>query len=58
MHFEGFNIHALEGAIHIIARSISFVAVVAIYIDKTNIFSSEASFYYGPYKKKVVCVPF
>ena len=37
MHFEGFNIHALEGAIHI-ARSISFVAVAAICIDKTNIF--------------------
>ena len=37
MHIEGFNIHALEGAIHI-ARSISFVAVAAIRIDKTNIF--------------------
>ena len=31
MHIEGFNIHALEGAIHI-ARSISFVAVAAIYV--------------------------
>ena len=37
MHIEGFNMHALEGAIHI-ARSISFVAVAAIRIDKTNIF--------------------
>ena len=37
MHVEGFNIHALEGAIHI-ARSISFVAVAAICIDKTNIY--------------------
>jgi len=33
MHIEGFNMHALEGAIHI-ARSISFVAVAAICIDK------------------------
>ena len=37
MHIEGFNMHALEGAIHI-GRSISFVAVAAICIDKTNIF--------------------
>ena len=37
MHIEGFNMHALEGAIHI-ARSISFVAIAAICIDKTNIF--------------------
>ena len=37
MHIEGFNIHALEGTIHI-ARSISFVAIVAICIDKINIF--------------------
>ena len=37
MHIEGFNMHALEGAIHI-AISISFVAVAAICIDKTNIF--------------------
>ena len=37
MHIEGFNIHALEGAIHI-AWSISFAAVAAICIDKTNIF--------------------
>ena len=38
MHIiEGFNTHALEGAIYI-ARSISFVAVAAICIDKTNIF--------------------
>ena len=37
MHIEGFNIQAREGAIHI-ARSISFVAVAAICIDKTNIF--------------------
>ena len=37
MHVEGFNVHALEGAIHI-ARSISFVAVAVICIDKTNIF--------------------
>ena len=37
MHIEGFNIHALEGVIHI-ARSISFVAVAAISIDKTKIF--------------------
>ena len=36
MHIEGFNIHALEGVIHI-ARSISFVAVATICIDKTNI---------------------
>ena len=35
MHIiEGFNTHTLEGAIHI-ARSISFVAVAAICIDKT-----------------------
>ena len=33
---EGFNMHALEGAIHI-AISTSFVAVAAIFIDKTNI---------------------
>ena len=37
MHIEGFNMHAIEGAIHI-ARSISFVAVAAICIGKTNIF--------------------
>ena len=37
MHIEGLNIHALEGAIHIV-RSILFVAVAAICIDKTNIF--------------------
>ena len=37
MHIEGFNLHALEGAINI-ARSISFVAVAAICIDNTNIF--------------------
>ena len=37
MHIEGFNIHTLEGAIYI-ARSISFVAVAAICIDKTNVF--------------------
>ena len=37
MYIEGFNMHALEGAIHI-ARSISFVAVAAICIDKTIIF--------------------
>ena len=37
MHIEGFNMHALEGAIHI-AISISFVAVAAICIDNTNIF--------------------
>ena len=37
MYNEGFNIHALEGAIHI-ARSTSFVASSAICIDKTNIF--------------------
>ena len=36
MHIEGFNMHALEGAIHI-AISISFVAVAAISIDKSNI---------------------
>ena len=36
IHIEGFNIHALEGPIHI-AISISFVAVAAICIDKTNI---------------------
>ena len=36
MHFEGFNIHALEGAIYI-ARSISFVAIAAVCIGKTNI---------------------
>jgi len=33
MHIEGFNMHALEGAIHI-DISISFVAVAAICIDK------------------------
>ena len=37
MLIEGFNKHALEGAIHI-ARSISFMASAAICIDKTNIF--------------------
>ena len=37
IHIEGFNIHALQGAIHI-ARSILFVAVAAICIDKINIF--------------------
>ena len=37
MHIEGFNIQALEGAIHI-ARPTSFVAVAAVCIDKTNIF--------------------
>ena len=36
MRIEGFNTHAFEGAIHI-ARSISFVAVASICIDKTNI---------------------
>ena len=42
MHIEGFNIHALEGAIHI-ARSILFVAVAAIWIDKTNIFLTSTT---------------
>ena len=37
MHIEGFNMHAVEGAIYI-ARSKSFVAVAAICIAKTNIF--------------------
>ena len=37
MHIEGFNMHALEGAINI-ARSISIVAVAAICVDNTNIF--------------------
>ena len=37
MHIEGFNMHALEGAIHI-ARLISFVAVAAICFDEINIF--------------------
>ena len=37
MHVEGFNIHALVGAIYI-ALSISFVVVAVICIDKTNIF--------------------
>ena len=33
MHIEGFNMHALEGAIHF-DRSISFVAVAAMCFDK------------------------
>jgi len=47
MHIEGFNIHALEGAIHI-ARSISYVAVAAvcIFIDKTNIFLMSPAIQY------------
>ena len=52
MHIESFNIHALEGAIHI-ARSISYVAVAAvcIFIDKTNIFLMSPAMlikYVGP----------
>ena len=45
MHIEGFNMQALEGAIHI-ARSISFVAVAAICIDKTNIFLTSVTAVY------------
>ena len=41
MHIEGSNIHALEGAIHI-ARSIYFVAVAAICIDKINMFLTRS----------------
>ena len=41
MHIEGFNLYALEGEIQIIARSISFVTVAAICIDKTNILLSS-----------------
>ena len=37
MHVEGLNMHALDGAIHI-ARSIPFVAVAAICIDKPKSF--------------------
>ena len=44
MYIEGFNMHALEGAIHI-ARSISFVAVAAICIDKTNLFDESINMY-------------
>ena len=40
MHIEGFNIHALEGAIHI-ARSTSFVAVAAVCIDNNNMYRAN-----------------
>ena len=44
MNIEGFNIHALKGAIHI-ARSISFVAVAAICIDKPIYFDESSNVY-------------
>ena len=41
LNIEGFNMHALEGEIHI-GISISFVAAAAICIDKTNIFLTRS----------------
>ena len=46
MHIEGFNMHAIEGAIHI-DRSISSVAVAAICIDKPISFDEPSNMYHA-----------
>ena len=53
-YIEGFNIHALKGAIYI-ARSISFVAVAAICIDETNIFSMSPAKHIAVHNIATIC---